>query len=104
MLTMTELEIARRIESAFRAFGYEMPFDSDSVRQRPAESIIEGLDKLQCISAINENTRKEHAWIYAGWGEIPLREVMENSICMDQIDALLRNLEDWKKEYSNKLE
>lgn len=100
---MTELEFGVSLETAFRQFGYGIPFDSDTIRNCPGDAIIQGLYHLQNISAISEEERKEHTVNYKMWGKLSLREVMADANCMDQINALQDTLQYWHKRNSKRI-
>ncbi len=100
---MTELELAISLETAFRSFGYTVPFDSDTIRIGPGEAVIQGLSFLQSISVISEKEQDEHTANYKIWGEMPLRDVMADANYMDQIIALQEMLQYWRKRNSKRI-
>ena len=95
---MTELELSHTLEVKFRSFGYVMPFDSDIIRSKPQEAIIDGLQKLRCAGIITEDEFTAHISNFE-WRERSLQEVLEIPGATENIEALIRNLEDWKKRY-----
>ena len=69
---MIKLELAVSLETAFRKFGYDIPFDSDAIRNRPGEAIIEGLCFLRTAGIINDKELAEHKENYKSWSNILL--------------------------------
>lgn len=100
---MTPLQLSLSIETAFRKFPYAPPFDRDSIEIRPAESIQEGLFWLVAIGAISKDEMLEHLPNY-NWGNVRLSELMNDSSCMENIGALLRNLDYWQKRFQERID
>lgn len=96
---MTELQLCHTLEGKFKSFGYEMPFDSDMIRSKPQEAIIDGLQKLYCAGIIREEEFNAHISNFE-WEEKSLQEVLEMPGAMENIEALIRNLNYWKKRYT----
>ena len=96
---MIELELSHTLEAKFRSFGYEMPFDSDVIRSKPQEAIIEGLQKLRCAGIITEDEFTAHISNFE-CGERSLQEVLEIPGATENIEALIRNLSGWKNRNS----
>ena len=92
---MTEFEIAVVLEREFRKFGYDIPFDSDTLRIRPGEAVIKGLDRLRLNQIIRDNELDEHKECYKLWGDMSLRDVLADPSGEDQINALQENLKYW---------
>lgn len=99
---MTPLQLSLNIEAAFRKFQYSLSFDRSSIENHPAKSIQEGLVWLESIGAISTEERRNHISNFE-WGNAKLCEVMNDSTCMQNIDALLRNIDYWYKRYQEKL-
>lgn len=99
---MIELELAVSLETAFRKFGYDIPFDSDAIRNRPGETIIKGLCFLRTAGIINDNELTEHKENYKLWGNMLLRDVLGEPGGEDQINALQAVLKYWHERNSKK--
>lgn len=99
---MTELELAVSLETAFRKFGYDIPFDSDAIRNRLGETIIEGLCFLRTAEIINDNELTEHKENYKLWGNMPLCDVLGEPGGEDQLNALQAVLKYWHERNSQK--
>ena len=98
---MTELELSHTLEVKFRSFGYEMPFDSDIIRSKPQEAIIDGLQKLYCAGIITEDEFTAHISNFE-WGEKNLQEALKMPGAMENVEALIRNLNYWGKRYTER--
>lgn len=93
---MEELDISHTLEHRFKSFGYEMPFDSDIIRSKPREAIIDGLQKLCHAGIITESEFSAHISNF-NWGNKSLREVLEIPGAQENLEALIRNLDYWGK-------
>ncbi len=100
---MTPLQLSLNIEAAFKKFPYTLPFDRDSIEIRPAESIQEGLSWLEAFGAISKDEMLEHLPNF-DWGNARLSEVMNDPSCMENIGALLRNLDYWHKRFQERID
>lgn len=94
---MEALELSMRIETAFRKFGYEFSIARSTIYSKPVESIQDGLRWLQLIGVISKYELDEHLPNYQWDSNYDLPELMNDAFCMEQLDALLRNLDYWKQ-------
>lgn len=92
------LELSQKLEQKFARFGYELPFDRDSIVINPTDAIEQGLERLNAIGAISDNELKEHIGNYS-WGDMKLEQVLETQDREEQIAVLLRNLDGWFNRY-----
>lgn len=94
---MDALELSMRIETAFRKFGYEFSVARGTISASPAESIQEGFRWLQLIGVISKGELDEHLPNYQWDSKRDLAGLMSDASCVEQLDALLRNLDYWKQ-------
>lgn len=92
---MNALTLSLAIENKFRKFGDAFPFDRGAIYSHPAESIMEGLRWLQLKNVISLNELEEHLPNYKWNEKNDLPTLMQDSMCNDQLNALLRNLDFW---------
>ncbi len=98
MNTVELLQLSQKIEHGFSKFGYPLPFERDLISRNPTAAIESGLLHLSAIGAISDEERSEHIGNYQ-WGESSLSEVASSPDGLEQLNVLLRNLDDWYQCY-----
>lgn len=88
------LNLSQWIERYFVRFGYKFSFSRDSIVSNPAESIDSGLQKLCAAGDISDDEYSEHIQQY-NWGEKNLGTLLNDPTCVEQLLALIRNLDYW---------
>lgn len=86
------LQLSLELETVFKLFSCDMPFDRDTICINPTEAVEKGLQWLYADGIINEQEFSMMCEEY-NWGTMTLEEAITNCNAEETISELIRRLE-----------